>query len=403
MRSFFVTMCLTLSVVTYAQQTASDNINDERTIVEKLVKRDGRWAHFSLLLDVPANSPGFEATCCWILGVEARTMKDFIEGQLGTCEKVEPYDAEKFLKRYPDANKADLILYKIKPWGYSVGNLRVYTIQHINKYKEKETSFELCIIYDKTKDKVLVVNDIFVPEMAEKIKADFGEDFISIHVSDFGIWCAYASDGKGFDFNDHSYSYMKYEKYLTEDFKQSIGFSELSQHFAEMEEKIYEIVHVRPKRVLDEKAMKEFFNKNFHWPNELKKKDYKGDFYVDYVVEKDGSISNVVINTLSSEMDSTLTVLPLEKEMEHVLNSMPRCTPARLYNIIVRSSEFILFSFTRKGSSGIDYIENGFSGIFERIRQKYERYYVARSKKSYRALFSNSIYGNTIPVLIHKY
>jgi len=392
-KSFMAALCLLLSVASHAGQAASDTKSVERTNVEKLVKRDGRWAHFTLLMDAPTNCPGFEATFCWILGAEARTMKDFIDEQLGTCEKVEPYDTEKFLKHYPGGDGADLILYKIKPWGDAVGNLRVYTIQHINRYKDKETSFELSIVYDKTKDKVLTVDDVFVPEMAAKIKADFGEDFINMHTSDFGIWCALASGGEGFDFKDHAYSYRTCEKYLTEDFKQSIGFSELSQHFAEKEEMVYDNIEVRPGFALKEKALKEFFDKNFRWPDELKKKDYKGDFFVTFVVEKDGSISNVEITLLSPEVDSTLAVSPLEKEMERVLNSMPHCTPARLYDITVRASTSLFFTFTRKGSSGIEY---GLDAVLKRIARNnaftYENnahYYVNR--RNYRSRFPNRI------------
>ncbi len=431
MKGFLATLCLLLPLAAHAGQAASDTQSVERTNVEKLVKRDGRWAHFTFLLDAPTNCPGFEATCCWILGAEARTMKDFIDEQLGTCEKVEPYDAEKFLKHYPGGDGADLLLYKIKPWGGAVGNLRVYTIRHINRYKDKETSFELSIVYDKTKDKVLTVDDVFVPEMAAKIKADFGEDFISMNVSDFGIWCALAGDGKGFDFKDHAYSYWKYGKNLTDDFKQSINFSELSQHFAEKEEMVYGTppslltnsflfwltteketanyrkeegyynVHVKPKFNLNDKETKDFIDKNYHWPAELNKKDYKGLSLVVYTVEKDGTASNVHIVT----KDSTLVVLPLEKEMERILNAMPRFTPAYLYNIPVRAYSFFIFSFNKKKSSGIysgiysstdSGIEYDLVSMFEQIARIYAFTYESRARynvnsRNYRARFPNSI------------
>ena len=388
-KCFLAALCLALCITVHAGLAASGTQSVERTNVEKLVKRDGRWAHFTLLLDAPSGCPGFEADCCRILGAEAGTMKDFIDEQLGTCEKVEPYDTEKFRNLYPGGEGADLILYKIKPLDGTVGNLRVYTILHTNRYKNKETSFELSIVYDKARDKVLTIDDVFVHDMAAKIKADFGKNFINMNVSDLGIWCAYANDGKGFDFKDHAYSYRMYGEYLTEDFKQSIGFSELSQHFDEMEEKVYNIVHVGPKLALEGKALKEFFNKNFHWPDELYRKSCKGEFLVGCVVEKDGSISNVKIELRNR---TTLNVSPLEKEMERVLNSMPRCTPALLYNTPVRASTSLFFSFTRKNSSGIEYIEHG-SGAFIQLASFYEN--SARrnvNRRSYRREFRDGIF-----------
>ncbi len=354
MKVFGATLCLLQTLAAHAGQTETYNTSDGRISVDKLVKQDGRWGHFRFLMDAPANSPGFEAASCRILGSEARTMEDFVDSQLKAYEEVEPYDREKFSKLNSMGVGADLLLYTIKPKEDALGNLQMYSIKHTNRSNGAGTSFELNVVYDKTKDKILTLDDVFVPEMAAKIKADFGKDFINMHVSNFGIWCALANNGKGFDFKDHAYSYRTYEKYLTEDFKQSIGFSELSLHFAEKEEMVYDDIEVRPKLALEEKALKEFFDKSFHWPEELKKKDYKGEFLVGYVVEKDGSVSNVEI-TLSAEMDNTLAVLPLEKEMERVLNSMPHYTPACLYDIPVRASESLFFSFTQKGSSGIEY------------------------------------------------
>ena len=125
----------------------------------------------------------------------------------------------------------------------------MYSIEHTIRSNGAKIFYELSLVYDKTMDKVLMVDDIFIPEMAAKIKSDFGEDFINIDISEFGIQCGYASNGEGFDYGNHVYSYRNYESVLTDYFKQSIGFSELSKHFSQKEEDVYffKNVHIEPK------------------------------------------------------------------------------------------------------------------------------------------------------------
>ena len=189
--------------------------------------------------------------------------------------------------------------------------------------------------------------------MAAKIKSDFGEDFINIDISEFGIQCGYASNGEGFDYGNHVYSYRNYESVLTDYFKQSIGFSELSKHFSQKEEDVYffKNVHIEPKFSLNDNGLKEFFDQNFHWPDELKRKQYKDAFIVKFIVERDGSICNVKIII----PDSTLFISPIEQEMERVMKLLPPCSPGLFYDIPVRTLTVIFFTFNRKSPSGVEY------------------------------------------------
>lgn len=346
-KGFLVPLCLMLSITTYAIgeniQDASDTIS-----VDKLAKRDSRWTHVNYFVDMPANSPGFEATCCWILGVypKIKTIVDYIDRQFKAYEEVEPYKTEKFLKLNSKGNGIDLLLCCIKPKGDVLGSLQMYNLEHTNRSNGAKFFFELSVVYDKVRDKILMVDDVFVPEMAAKIKADFGEDFINIDISDLGIQCGYANDGNGFDYGNHVYSYREYESVLTDYFKQSIGFSELSKSFSQKEETVSDFnnVHIEPKSGLDDKNMKDFIDQNFHWPDELNRKKYKDIFTVTFIVEKNGSISNVKTRI----PDSTLVVSPIEQEMERVMKLLPPCTPGLFYNIPVRTSTFIIFFSTER-------------------------------------------------------
>jgi len=369
-------LCLLLPLAAHAEQTETDNTSDGRISVDKLAKQDGRWAHVRFLLDVPANSPGFEATCCWILGAnqEIKTMQDYIDSQLKAYNEVEPYNEKKFLKQSSKKDGADVNLCDIKPKGDALGSLQMYSIKKTDRVGSEKMFFELSIVYDKARDKVLMVDDIFVPEMAAKIKADFGEDFINMDVSDFRILCGYANGGEGFDYRDHIYNYSRYESDLTNYFKQSIGFGKLSSYFAkkekEEEDSVYSnnVVHISSRLGMEWEELKEFFDKNFHWPDELKKKDYYGAFLVYWVVEKDGSISNVDITII----DTTLNVSPLEKEMERVMKSIPHSTPGLVNNIPVRTGSLFFFEFDRKKSSGI---KLGIEEIFQPKTISYHTYH----------------------------
>lgn len=363
-----------------AQETVSDTI-----LVDKLAMQDDRWTHVNYSVDMPAGSPGFETACCWILGVypEIKTLRDYIDRQLNAYEEFEPYDEKKFLKLYSKKEGADVNLCYIKPKGNAIGNLQIYSVENTNRSKGEKMFFELSIVYDKVKDKVLMVDDIFVPEMTTKIKSDFGENFINMDVSDFRILCGYANGGEGFDYRDHIYNYSQHERDLTDEFKQSIGFRRLQNSFAEKEkeaeEKIFDNnqVHISSKLRMEWESLKEFFDKNFHWPNVLKKKDYYTPFITSWIVEKDGSINDVHIIMA----DSTLCKLPLEQEMERVLNLIP-CTPGLINNIPVRTHSLLFFEFNRKKVSGIELgVEDYFSIEKSIVRQRqYDREQMDRAR-----------------------
>ena len=370
MKKFLLVLYLVLPFTAQAidvnTQDASDTIR-----VDKLAKRDGRLARVNYSVDMPANSPGFETACCWIMGVypEIKTLRDYIGRQLEAYEEIEPYDKQKFQKENAKRDGADLLLCYIKPKGEALGSLQRYSVEHTTRTNGEKIYFMLSIVYDKAKDKVLMVDDVFIPEIAAKIKSDFGEDFINIDISDFGIRCGYTSDGSGFDYGNHIYSYLKYESFLTNSFKQSIGFSELSKHFSQKEkEDVYDPmkVHAMPKFGLDDKGLKEFFDQNFHWPEELKRKQYKDAFTVKFIVERDGSISNVKIII----PDSTLVVSPIEQEMERVMKLLPPCSPGLFYDIPVRTATSIFFSFNQKSPSGIEY---GAEAILKEAWRKAQR------------------------------
>lgn len=367
---------------------ASDSLSKDTIYIDELAVQNERWTH--LRLSVPTGKPGLEAACCWILGAEARTMETFIASLLNAYEKTEPYNTQRFIKINKQQNGVDLLFYTIKPKGDIVGNLQNYSIIHTKRTDGEGELYELSIVYDVVNDKVMMVDDVFVPEMAQKIKADFGEDFINMEVSDIGVWCGYAAGReRRFEYSNHAYCFCIHEKDLNEDFKRSVNFCKLSKQFTEKKEGVYGMppstifdlighlsgwneeekatqkektsykywkynnnVYIGPKVGKSNEEIDSFLNKNFHWPNELnrkKYKKYKGPAIVSYIVEKNGSVSNVQIMTY----DSKLVVSPLEKELERVLNLMTPMTPACLYDIKVRAYNHFFINFNQNNSTVI--------------------------------------------------
>ena len=119
------------SVVTYAIGDNTQNVSNT-ICVDKLAKREGRLTRINYFVDMPTNSPGFEAACCWILGVypEIKTLRDYIDRQLNAFEEIETYDKQKFQKENAKKDGADLLFCHIKPKRDVLGSLQMYSIEH---------------------------------------------------------------------------------------------------------------------------------------------------------------------------------------------------------------------------------------------------------------------------------
>ena len=82
---------------------------------------------------------------------------------------------------------------------------------------------------------------------------------------------------------------------------------------------VYQIVEQMPAFPGGEAKLFEFISKNIHYPQEAKEKGIQGRVFIGFIVEKDGSISNVRnLRGVDSELDA---------EAIRVVESMPRWKP----------------------------------------------------------------------------
>ena len=103
------------------------------------------------------------------------------------------------------------------------------------------------------------------------------------------------------------------------------------------EPEVYQIVDEMPGFPGGEEKLMEFFTKNIEYPKEAREAGIQGRVFVGFVIEKDGSISNVkVLRGIGHGC---------EEEAVRVVKSMPNWKPGKLYGEVVRVSYQIPVNF----------------------------------------------------------
>jgi protein TonB len=105
----------------------------------------------------------------------------------------------------------------------------------------------------------------------------------------------------------------------------------------ESSEEVFGVVEQMPSFPGGEKKLKEYFTENIHYPEELAESDVQGRVIVIFVVEKDGSISNVkVVKSLHPLLD---------KEAVRVVSLMPKWRPGKQNGVSYRVRYVIPVNF----------------------------------------------------------
>jgi TonB family protein len=75
----------------------------------------------------------------------------------------------------------------------------------------------------------------------------------------------------------------------------SIGFSAVAQQDTVKEEMIYDMPEIMPEFIGGPDALEDFVKKNIVYPPDAKAKGIQGKVYIQFVVEKDGTVTNEVV------------------------------------------------------------------------------------------------------------
>jgi protein TonB len=89
----------------------------------------------------------------------------------------------------------------------------------------------------------------------------------------------------------------------------------------------------------DADAMDLFIRKNLYYPPKLKAAGIQGKVYIQFIVEKDGSISNITVRRGSQNAE-------LDQEAVNVIKKMPNWTPGSMRGKKVRVKQTVPVSFT---------------------------------------------------------
>jgi len=100
---------------------------------------------------------------------------------------------------------------------------------------------------------------------------------------------------------------------------------------------IFIIVEEMPEYTGGQEALTEFINNNVKYPENAQKKGIQGKVFVQFVIEIDGSVSNVkVAKGVNPELD---------KEAIRVVESMPKWKPGKQRGELVRVSYLVVVNF----------------------------------------------------------
>ena len=98
------------------------------------------------------------------------------------------------------------------------------------------------------------------------------------------------------------------------------GFS-ITEAQAQGKDKVYDIVEVMPQYPGGMPELMQYLAKNIKYPIQAQKKGIEGRVTVRFIVEKDGSISNVTVVRHIHPL--------LDKEAERVIKAMPKWSPGK--------------------------------------------------------------------------
>lgn len=160
-----------------------------------------------------------------------------------------------------------------------------------------------------------------------------------------------ASGATGYIKGDASFPVIK--QFLTKDVKDVLGqpSSEKSQMVIRPAKPRYNVDEdIKVQNVMEEDpwfpngnaALYEYLNRSLRYPVIAEENGIQGDVEIQFIVEKDGSITNV---TVSKSVDPSL-----DKEAIRVVRSMPKWSPAKKNGVIVRSQQHLTIPFRLEGN-----------------------------------------------------
>jgi TonB family protein len=120
----------------------------------------------------------------------------------------------------------------------------------------------------------------------------------------------------------------------------SSGIFGFAQTDTVKQEMIYDMPEIMPEFIGGADALDEFVKKNLKYPAEAKEKGIQGKVYIQFVVEKDGSVTNIIVRRGANAL--------LDAEAVRIVKLMPAWKPGTMRGkkVRVRYTLPITFSLT---------------------------------------------------------
>lgn len=321
-------LSLSVSAQSSLQSTTAQTMKDFTD--SRIVKFDNKWYKLSASFHFPANLENLERHLSnSFFMVEKPSLEDAYIEYAASFIETKPISEEK---------KADkrLISYQVEMIVESPEKYYDIRTFYTHRFEEKkglitEQHHEKHFIYDILHDKVLTLEDIFVPEVLEEMRQKIGKSASNMAMDEERIVF-----GMNRMRNPTIFQYRLYPSYFTKKFKQLvyIDWKSLEDDYAktinrqyEVEKEqspqkstiVYDVVEKMPSFPNGNDAMIKFVCKHLIYPLVDIERGIQGTVICNFVVEADGSLTNIkVIKSVSPSIDEAAIKL---------INSMPLWEP----------------------------------------------------------------------------
>ncbi len=211
-----------------------------------------------------------------------------------------------------------------------------YTLSYEKVADGKKRTNRRTITYDIIQKRILQLEDVVNAHLADSIRADAGKVFINIEFTTEGVNISYKKQQEQKKLN---LFYNKDSQKFAPSFSESLDA--IKQKIKEIDDrKVFDVVEDMPAFPGGQEALFKFINEKLRYPKEAEEHGIQGRVFCNFVVEKDGSITDVKVQR---------SVLPLlDKEAVRVLSLMPKWKPGYQNKIPVRVKYTVPISFYLK-------------------------------------------------------
>ncbi len=316
--------------------TASSS-SDRRITEEKYFDKDGKTYRIKISIDTLASQPAFAQICARFL------FKDSVSSSLQEAIK-------SYFKQYTPCSATSNIsfthYFAVIVQG---GNAGVYssvllkrTVTTHKGSEDAEKAWRWNLLFDERHGKLLTIDDILIPEEAEKIKGWAGKKRLHLSVKFHGLELGVLQQGK---LETKRIVFSDKPDVFLDSFRQLIGEDDFSE-----ETRVFDVVEQMPSFPGGRTALMEYLNQNIKYPLVAEKLGINGRVITQFVVDRDGSITNVkVISSTFSKaagwggvkrdlepLDDRVGEQALRDEALRVVSTMPRWMSGKQNGTAVR-------------------------------------------------------------------